>query len=342
MTIMPLMILALSFTTADYRTPETGIIRGVVVNGSQGDKPLTNAKVILQAGANGMMEPVGETTSGSDGRFEFDNVPIDPALTLLAGAERDGIHYPGGRFQLNASRTNADVRIRAFDSVRIPSPLQASYHQIEVTVEDKVLVVKEALQIANRTTSTYIGDANGDVPPTTLRLSLPPNFDRVTFGSEFFGRRFQVTDHRPGTDIPWPPGERALTFMYRIPLEESGSLFQRTLDLPTENLTVHVLGAGGAKLRCNLATAKQANDEAIFAARNQHLTAGFTIELQIGEPPIPWAQYARWGAVGTLGLLVASTAGVSQLRKRKAKGPEVPPALIRQPLSQPHRSKNAA
>ncbi len=314
----PVLILVLAFTTADYYGVPTGVIRGVVVNGSQGDKPLANAKVVLQAGTNGMLESVGETTTDREGKFRFEDVPIDPSVTFSAGAERDGIHYPAGRFQLNTTRTSADVRIRAFDSITTPSPLQALHHQIEMTVQNDVVIVKEALQIANRSNFTYVGETVGDAPLATLRLTIPPNFDRVTFGSEFFGRRFRVVEHQPVTDIPWPPGERELTFMYKIPLEESGGLLHRMLDLPTEDLTVRVLSAGGKKLHCNLVTAKQANDETVFIPQDKQLAAKFVIELQIGDPPIPWGKYARWGAVSTLALLIATTVGISQLRKRRA------------------------
>lgn len=343
MFIAPLLILALMLTTSDdYRAP-TGVIRGLVVNGTRNDEPLADARVFLQAGDNGMLEPVGETTTDIEGKFQFRDVPIDPSVTFSTGAEREGVHYPAGRFQLNATRTNADVRIRAFDSIKSPSPLQALHHQIDVTVEGKVIVVKEALQIANRSATTYIGESVGDAPPTTLRLTIPANFDRVTFGSEFFGRRFRVVEHQPVTDVPWPPGERTLTFMYRIPLEESGGLLRRTLDLPTEDLTVRVLDAGGKKLHSNLAAAKQTHDEAIFTARDQKLATNFAIELQIGEPPIPWAKYARWGAIGVLIFLVATTIGFSQLRnKRRILGPRVRTAPRRQHNTEQNRSRDAA
>lgn len=342
MIIAPLLILALTLTTSDdYRAP-TGVIRGLVVNGSRNDEPLADAKVFLQAGVNGMLEPVGETTTDVDGRFQFKDVPIDPSVTFSTGAEREGVHYPASRFQLNATRTNADVRIRVFDSIKSPSPLQVLHHQIDVTVEGKLIVVKEALQIANRSATSYIGESVGDAPPTTLRLTIPANFDRVTFGSEFFGRRFRVVEHQPVTDIPWPPGERMLTFMYRIPLEESSGLLRRTLDLPTQDLTVRVLGTGGRKLHCNLAAAKQTHDEAIFTAGDQKLAAGFVFELQIGDPPIPWAKYARWGASGTLIFLVATTVGLSQLRKRRILEPRVTTAPRRQHNKEQNRSREAA
>lgn len=316
-----LLICVLSTATADIYSEPTGAIRGGVVNGSRSEEPIVGAKVILQAGKNGFLEPVGETTTDQDGKYTFADVPIDPTVTLQVGAERDGVHYPAGRFQLSSRRTDADVRIRAFDAVRSPSPLEALRHDIIIAVKGKVIVITEALRIANRSNTAYVGETIGTDPPTTLRLSIPPNFNRVTFGSEFFGRRFRVVDHQPVTDIPWPPGERELTFTYRIPLEESGGLFRRTLDVPTSDLTLRVLDAAGKKLHCNLAAGQRTNREIIYTAQDRQLAANFEIDLQIGDPPIPWAKLARWAALATLGVLVATTVVWGQLRKRHSLEP---------------------
>lgn len=327
-----LLILLLTFTTGESYSAPAGVIRGAVINGSRSDNPIADAKVILQAGENGILEPVGQTTTDKGGNFRFDDIPIDPSVTFSIGAERDGIHYPASRFQLNTTRRSADVRIRAFDSVNSPSPLQALHHRIDIAVHDKLILVKESLRIANRSTATYVGQSAGDAPPTTLRLAIPPNFDRVTFASEFHGRRFRVVEHQLVTDIPWPPGEREIAFAYQIPLEESAGLFRRVLDLPTEDLAVRVLDGSATNLKCNLVTARRTNHDVLFTASDQLLPASFAVELQIGEPPIPWAKYARWGALTLLGGLILATLLVGKLRGS---------GIARRQPSEPHKSGRA-
>ena len=93
-----------------------------------------------------------------------------------------------------------------YDTVSEPNPLIVSRHQIEVRPDSGVLVVTETIVVANRTKGTYVGSemvkGGGEV---TLRLSIPPEFEKVTFDKEFFGRQFQLNEQRLETQVPWPP-----------------------------------------------------------------------------------------------------------------------------------------
>lgn len=319
--LTPLFVILLSAFVDDQPTMPTGTIRGTVLNGSSNDQPLADATVVLRAGQNGPLELVAKTITDLDGRFSFENVPIDPSVTFLPGAERGGVHYPGQRFQLGYARPDAVVRLRVFDAIKSPPPLRSLHHNISLAIEDRVLVVSESMLIANRSTATYVGEPVGADSPVTLGLTIPPNFDRVTFGSEFFGKRFRVADHRPVTDIAWPPGERELTFTYRIPLEKSGGLFRRVLDIPTDEFSLTVQGEGTKKLNCNLPSDKKLDGQTRFANSNQPLPDGHVVELQIGNLPLPWAQYSRWAALMLLGLLIVTTFAVKRLHKDNSLGP---------------------
>jgi hypothetical protein len=175
--------------------------------------------------------------------------------------------------------------------------------------------ITETLLVANRTRTTYVGQSIDGKPPMTLRLSIPENFDRVTFGDEFHGRRFGIVDHRPVTRIPWPPGERELTFTYRIPREESFGLFRRPLDLPSAEVRIRVRGKYAEQISCNLPRASATGDEAVFASADNVLPAGFTVELNLGALPLPWMQYARWGSVAALAALVAANVVAPRFRR---------------------------
>ena len=58
------------------------------------------------------------------------------------------------------------------------------------------------------------------------------------------GGVFRIVDHQLITDMPWPPGERTLKFRYRVPLEETGGQFRRTLDVPSSNVRVQAQAQG--------------------------------------------------------------------------------------------------
>lgn len=316
------LLLTMGITDVDSLPEPAGTIEGVVVNGTQGNQPLEGVAVVLRAGANGELVPVAETMTGPYGKFVFEQVPPDPQLVYLPGANRDGVHYPGRRVQLDSSNRVAQVTIVAYDVATAPCPLVAKRHEIDVTVEQQALRVRETLVIANPSRTTYVGQAMGSGPPVTLRLSIPENFDRVTFDKEFYGRRFWVVEHKPMTEIPWLPGEQELRFTYRVPLAERVGQFRRPLDVPSSDVRIRLHGAEARQVSCNLPVLREAGEHVVFfASAGNQLPEAFTIDLQIGSLPWPWLQYARWGALIALGALACATIAVSRLRGRPSKAP---------------------
>jgi hypothetical protein len=288
-------------------TEPTGSIEGFVVDGSHGGKPLEGAQVVLRAGAEGELVPVAKTTTDRLGRFVFEGLPLESDLIYVPGADRDGVHYPSKRVQLATSNRNVQTRILAFAAVRTPRPLQTVRHDIDVIIEPFAAKVTERLLIANRTETTYIGQPMADRQGPTLRLSIPEDFDRVTFSKEFYGRRFQIIDHRPVTDIPWPPGERELEFTYCIPLEKLKGQFHRQLDLPSSKIRLCVRGERCESVSCNLPRLSQGADRVLFESVQKTLPTGFLIELEFGGKPFHWTAWARWAAVLMLGALILAT-----------------------------------
>lgn len=301
----------------EHESPElTGHIQGVIVNGTRGNERLGSVRVILQAGPRAALAPVAETTSDFYGKFAFNALPLDPSIIYLPGAERDGVHYAGKRLRLDATNPLAQQTITTFDAVESPSPLRATSHDIDISVVGDVAKVNETLIVVNRSLSTYVGQHAADESRTSLRLSVPPNFDRVTFKSEFYGRRFRIMNHQPVTDIPWPPGERELKFAYQIQLEQGAATLHRALDLPSGNVTVRMRGKKPSQLSCNLPVRETRDDKMVFASSDDQLPAGYVVEVQVGAPPIPWRSYARSGSIVALVMLMFATAIV--LRRRGA------------------------
>jgi hypothetical protein len=291
-----------------------GQIRGVVVNGSSGKERLANTPVILQAGSGGNFKIVGRTTTDYYGKFTFDELPLNPSVAYLPGVDRDGVHYPGQRVSLNQQNSFVYQEISVFDTVTVPCPLVVLRHAIDVEIEKDFARVRETLLITNPSFKTYVGQSTADGNAFTLRLAIPPNFDRVTFSDEFYGRRFRVVEHQPVTDIPWPPGDRKLTFAYRIPLQDSDGLFRRKLDAPSRQVTLLVRGDDLSAVICNLKAARRSGRELVFSSADSKLPADYVVELRLQKLPVPWMRYARSGSIVALIALMLTTAVV--LRRR--------------------------
>jgi hypothetical protein len=335
--ILPLLAFDLSAAPPE----RLGTLEGVVVNGSRGDEPVGGAEILLRAGRDNHLEEVDRGKADSAGKFIF-RVPCDLRLGYLVGADRDGVNYPGERVRVDERYPHQQVLVRVFDALESPSPLTAARHDIELLIDQELMTISETLVVQNDSKKSYVGERVGSNPPVTLRLRIPPNFDRVTFAKEFYGRRFRIVDHELVTDIPWPPGVRELRFSYRIPLEGSAGRFHRAVDMPCTEFTVRVRGTNLDRLSCNLPLKHKAGNEAVFASAGGQLRTGDTVELQIGKLQPPWSFYARWAAVGMLSVLILLSAANSRLHRRsKCKSP-AQVEYVGERVSSPKRGQRVA
>ena len=303
---------------ADNAADNAGSIEGIVVNASSGSAPVPRVEVLLQARVQGEFVPVAETAADRYGRFQFDNLPLGADIPYLPGATKDDVHYPGARVQLTAAQPYARVRIVVHNAVAAPSPLVARRHEIVVRPESGGLKVTETLLIDNPSNVCYVGQAAHDAgPPVTLRLSVPPGFERITFQEEFFGRRFLLVNDRLVTSVPWPPGKREMKFTYTVANQQRRAVWSRPLDLPCADLQLTVYTDDPDHVSSNLEPAPGADGQVRFASRGTTLPAGHVVQLELGHLPVPMMAYGRWLALAALSGLVLSTGLVAVRRGRR-------------------------
>ena len=189
--IIGLLLFHTWMTCAKPAMADSGIIRGVVVNGSRNQLPMEDAQVALRARIQGQFTLVEETTTDSQGRFLFEKLPVDAEIQYIPGANQDEVHYPGPRLRLTTEKATANVKIVVHDSAAEPNPLVIRQHDILVTPSTGAIEVTETLVIDNPSKFCYVGQSmDGPDRVVTLRLSIPSDFERVTFEKEFFGRHF--------------------------------------------------------------------------------------------------------------------------------------------------------
>lgn len=285
-----------------------GVIEGAVVRALD-QTPVSGAEVVLRAKVDGQLLPVAETTADAQGRFRFEHLPADGAYVYLPGANRDGIHYPGPSVRLSSLRRRAQVSLAVHDAVTFPNPLVVRRHEIVFCPQPDALEVTESMLIDNPSPACYVGQSAGeDAEPVTLQLAIPANFERITFASEFFGRRFSLIDGKLLTGIPWPPGQRELTFSYLLPNSQRHYEWQRPLDLPSEGVRVLVRSDSPQQVACNLNRAPRQEDGVIaFEAHERTLSAGYVLRVELGHLPISAMTYAPWGALALLAGLILAT-----------------------------------
>jgi hypothetical protein len=283
--------------------------------------------VILQVHRDGSFVPLAETATDEHGRFVFHGLPVADSL-FLVGANRDEVFYPGERVRLTRQSSGAVAKVRVFDALTAPSPLLARRHEINIGTESNTLRITESILISNPSSYCYVGGAEGK-RPVTLALHIPSDFEKVTFEKEFYGRRFALIDGVLMTTIPWPPGERELTFTYILPIEKTNQLWERPLDLPCSDIRVSIVASDRRGPTCNLPALKSGPSNGLsFHHRAELLPAGHRIRVEFGRLPVPFSVYARWIALGVLGTLILA-ASAAMFRPRFQPKPSIKSAISR-------------
>jgi hypothetical protein len=305
---LTLLLLTVSMLAANPPVGD-GVIEGTVVRAID-QAPVPGAEVVLRAKIGGQLLAVAETTADAQGKFRFEHLPVDGNCVYLPGANRDGIHYPGPSVRLSSLLRRAQLRLAVHDAVTFPNPLVVRRHEIILCPQPDALQVTESMLVDNPSQACYVGKSAGeDAEPVTLQLTIPANFTRVTFGSEFFGRRFSLIGGKLLTSVPWPPGQRELTFSYLLPISQRHYQWLRPLDLPSEGVRVLIRSDSPQQATCNLARAPRQEDGAIaFAAEPRTLSAGYVLRVEFGHLAISARTYAPWGALATLvGLILVTS-----------------------------------
>jgi hypothetical protein len=190
------------------------------------------------------------------------------------------------------------VELKVFDEFAQPNPLVIRRHDVVIRSESGVLRVSESLQIENPARGCYVGSSGSEQgTPVTLRLQIPPDFERATFRSEFFGRHFVWQDDALATRIPWPPGIRNLEFVYVIPNESARRVWLRRVDLPCHEMHITVYGSPPDEISCACIPDKEIHADHVHFASYDQLPAGQMIELHLDGLPISVAVYLRIAAV---------------------------------------------
>ncbi|MHB8971065.1 MAG: carboxypeptidase-like regulatory domain-containing protein [Pirellulaceae bacterium] len=313
------------FTTAAFETNQDGYIGGVVVNQSQDRQPVAGSKVVLQMKSNGEFVPLDETTTDAAGRFLFRGLLVSRYVEYKTSAQYEGIHYPGPRIQLTSEQDTVAATLVVRDVVREPNPLRVRDHDIYVQSSPGVLEVTESMWVENLSDRTYVGPMpdSADEEPVTLQLSIPADFQKVTFNQEVLGRSFSIRDGTLVSSIPWEPGKREVKFTYFIRNTQQRRLWERTVDLPTDTLRVQIATATPAEVSCNLerreTTQRAGYSVVLFASDTAPLSAHHVVRLELGKLPVPWTAYGKWGAAVLLIALIVSRSLASRWGRKAAK-----------------------
>lgn len=189
-------------------------IEGIVTNGTR-NRPQASAAISLLKLDQGM-QPIRETTTDTQGRYRFADVPADTGASYLVRVTYAGVTYH--KPALFQSGTAARVDVEVYERTSSEKAIAVDVHGIAFDPSEGRLRVREAYAVANQTRPPLTVYGEGG----TFRFALPTNVKDVELSMQApTGMPLEQTpvEKLPGqyaVDFPLRPGTTQVRLSYSL------------------------------------------------------------------------------------------------------------------------------
>ncbi|HZE20041.1 MAG TPA: carboxypeptidase-like regulatory domain-containing protein [Candidatus Angelobacter sp.] len=209
-------------------------IQGTMVKGT-GRAPVQGVSVQLHVVRGDQEEKGATATTGPDGRYRFDGLRQDPAISYYVSTEYESAFYTEGPIEGKGETLTQDLTV--YDVGRDISTVQIKNHHIIVERKPDGFHVTEILVFENRGAMAYLGTGPDHAESAGARVGLPASIQGFQQGMGGDPQSTHVRGRELSSERPIPPGVRPFSFSYRIPLSGRIDLSHR-LYFPTASFVV--------------------------------------------------------------------------------------------------------
>ncbi len=299
----------------------TGVLQGVVVNGTAGGPEIGAGVAINLHVFDGSTEVQNlEAMTDAQGRFRFEGLDTDPGLeywpeTVYLGVPTSGqepYQFEGGEEEITATLT---VHETTTDDAAIRT---SSVHLIAESF-GQVLRLSEIHVLDNTGDRAYIGSPGEDGRPRTVFVPLPPGAVGVAFGDETESERFMEGDGGLWDTEPVPPGLETslLFFSYHLTVSGETVSLEHQFAYPVDTLNL-LVAQPGLTLRSDQLAARglesfEGRQYEFYAASNLGPDEPLVVELV----PLPVDEAVPGSMSGTGETVAGISAGGNQETLRR-------------------------
>lgn len=231
-------------TMAPAGAADTGVIEGVVIDGST-EEPVEGAEVTLTIGrAGGDTEAISETT-GNDGSFRFPDLATGDDVIYALDAIYEGGLFTGRALTIPSDTEEQpviDTKLRVWETTTDPEVIIVARNDLFVTEgRDGQAGVIESYQLTNTSDRAYIGRGGGGQDSPSLGFALPEGAQAESvqvIDSALDLPGLVRTDFGFGITTAIPPGSFAITFGYAVPGTAAAFDLSRRMLYPTLNFAI--------------------------------------------------------------------------------------------------------
>jgi len=244
-----------------------GTLRGKIENGTRDGIVPTDLQVFLNIykrdGQN--TTPISSdkfTKINRKGEFVFKDLEVTPGIFYEPMVTYKNVRYYGPMVELTKEKPNAKSNVKIYETTTSDSTIEVLRHHILLLPAKGILNVREIMVLTNRSDRTYVGKeptASGKFRTITFRL--PKGAQNIQLGEGAMSCCIEFEKGGFYDTMEFPPGQKQVTFDYRLDVDEKEielvkpiTLVTRELDFIPMEPTLQISG-GGLKLQ-NLANTK--------------------------------------------------------------------------------------
>lgn len=301
--------------------PGSGVIEGLVVNGTEGGSSVADLEITLQTYLNDTEVDSITTRTDTEGRFVFDGLSTEPVYRYQVTLNFQQVAYTSDWLSFDDSETSKFAEVTVYDVTTSDEAIKVAMSHTIVYIGQGSLQVKEYFLFVNESDRTYIGSK--EITPggarETLRFSLPE--DATELQPEYGLMECCIYDSEDGFvhAMPVLPGSEEIIYSYRVDYNSGAYTFSRNVNYPTINYAFLVQGEGSKVISDQLIQGETLDISGIRFNHlsGEHFVAGDTLVAQIsGLPDTNNRGIIIW-VVLALGVLVGGFGFSYLLRKRR-------------------------
>ncbi len=301
--------------------PDSGVIEGQLVNGTEGGSSVADQEIALQTYLNDTEVKKATTRTDAEGRFVFDGLSTEPGYSYQITLNFQQADYSSDWLSFDGGETSKFTEITVYDSTTSDEAITVVNAHTIIYVEQDSLQVKEYFFFANMSDRTYIGSNEIDTEGTreTLKFYLPSEATELQPGNGLMGCCIYDSEDGFVDSMPVLPGSKEVVYSYRVDYNSGAYTFSRNVNYSIMSYNFLVQGEGSNVISDQLIVEEPLD---ISGIRFNHLsggdfTPGDTVVAQISGLPNTGSQGIIIWVVLALGVLVGGFGFSYLLRKRR-------------------------
>lgn len=332
------ILLSIFFYPETARSQPAGVMRGKVINGTKGGPKVSGAEIFLYQTGGDQEKEKERTKTDREGTFSFAGLPRGADMTYSVRVLYKGVEYFSPQVSFG-DKKELRLPLTVYETTDQDTEVSVKMHHVVMKVEDGDLWVQEMMMVENRGDRVYVGLR--EVEPQkreVLRISLPDKATALELTKSLMRCCIVTTGGGFIDTMDIKPGEKELSFAYKVDFRSSSYGLAKTLFTKTESFNFFITDDGikakSDSLKFDGVVSNKGVQYLHFGGRD--LGPGSRVGVELSGLP-QGKKFIRWGIMGGIVFLFGAGLSLPFLRRKRAekegKGGRVVPRPARRDLA---------